>query len=712
MTLTGPAIAAQRLNISEPFNFQHITHTSPHQVQKLERANPDDLVSEFSALRASQVSQPELKGIKTKDIQREDLSRDALLPDCPPRLRNGARSFPPLPTSRCQEYAPNCSYGATSPEMFSDYSRYTDNDFQPSAAYHTAQRSPTSPHSQTSRSHPTPDLFTFHNESHSDMTFEQPIPTESPEPSDYSTSTWDDGFDDLASPHAVTTDDRADWHRQVPFSLVRTELTPVEEDDENEDTRSLMLPSPQRSTTSNTGLRNERSFPNGTFYWSSNSCPQGAGNNQGRSSHQTPPAEESPSRWSAKLLPEEEDVPESLKGHRVLSANSSELSIEDTIDDIPFRPRVSRHISVGPNDMEGFWDMASDAINCSYALGAEGDSNFDWYRSSFHEDDVTAPTTDEIQPNAADTPSDLPIEKAQSDLPSPSAIAARRSSSVYSSSPTPLLPLQTFPSSAADPPSACSTESSFSSIPEAITPNDTAEPAMTSSFPIVNCKEWYHPAYDLETGAVQEDLFHQIYAAHYSQEAPFPIHNVGRIDGSTISNSPRSSRSPISKSSSQESFWYTQAALNARRPRNAGSVGSLPELMSSKNSRERFDSAVDQPIDSSACLNPSDSPSDGQQSSAAQRRRSPNLARDAAQNIILSKVRTAEEPLPPLRVSRERAISDVTHPVQESHMLPPPQPAAGRRMRSGSSASSLSARGSKVDYNQLPPPPLTPGRNL
>ncbi len=117
--------------------------------------------------------------------------------------------------------------------------------------------------------------------------------------------------------------------------------------------------------------------------------------------------------------------------------------------------------------------------------------------------------------------------------------------------------------------------------------------------------------YDSQT-AQDEFLDQQMYTSDYTENAPFQLHNVGRIDGSTISNSPRSSRSSISKSSSQESFLYTQAASNARRPCNPGSVDSLPKLISSKNSRDRSDHAIDQLTDNLTYLNPSDCPLDSQ----------------------------------------------------------------------------------------------------
>lgn len=599
-----------------------------------------------------------------------------------------------------------------SPTRASDQPRSTDNFSQPSAAYHNAQDSPTSTSPRTLSRHATPDFFTFHHESPSEATFNLPMPTESYEPSNYpidpcNDSVYDSVYD-LASPHAVTTDDGADWNRQGPFLMVRTELAPVEEGDENDEKRSSILACTRRSMTHTYGHGKTKSLPGREWLLKAHRAYRSAGEkSKGGSLHSIPAAG---CGRSTKPVSVEEDVLDSLQSHSIPPAKVSEPFIEDSLDDIPVRPRISRRMSVSPSDMEGFWDMASDAINCSYALGAEGDSHFDWCSSPIHEEDRSTPTADDIQAGANNTASESPNHQPQPASRSPGRNSAKRSSSVYSSSPSPLLPLQTFPSSL-DPLSAVSTESSFSSVSEAITPNETTRFSNTSY------KEWCQPAYivpnDVEYQTLPDEIYHNMYSIDYTPDAPFQFHNVGRIEGSTMNNSPRSSRSPISKSSSQESFLYAHAPSQARRPRNAGSIGSLPELMSSKNSRERFDSAVDQPIESSSLLNPSDSPSDCQSASTAQRRRSPNLAKDAAQNIMLSKVRTAEEAIPQLPASRDRATSDIPFPAQDSTMAPPPQPTTtGRRMRSASSASSLNARSSRGSYNVFPPPNTTAARNL
>ncbi|PYI10068.1 hypothetical protein BO78DRAFT_306846 [Aspergillus sclerotiicarbonarius CBS 121057] len=64
--------------ISDPFDFHHLTHTSPSQFQSLERARETDLVTEFSAIRASQRPVTNLKGIRAEDLHFRDFSSEDL----------------------------------------------------------------------------------------------------------------------------------------------------------------------------------------------------------------------------------------------------------------------------------------------------------------------------------------------------------------------------------------------------------------------------------------------------------------------------------------------------------------------------------------------------------------------------------------------------------------------------------------------------------
>ncbi|PWY85685.1 hypothetical protein BO94DRAFT_90658 [Aspergillus sclerotioniger CBS 115572] len=64
--------------ISDPFDFHHLTHTSPSQFQSLERARETDLVTEFSAIRASQRPVTNLKGIQAEDLHFRGFSTEDL----------------------------------------------------------------------------------------------------------------------------------------------------------------------------------------------------------------------------------------------------------------------------------------------------------------------------------------------------------------------------------------------------------------------------------------------------------------------------------------------------------------------------------------------------------------------------------------------------------------------------------------------------------
>ncbi|EEP79306.1 predicted protein [Uncinocarpus reesii 1704] len=67
-----------RKNISEPFNFQHVTHTSQSQLPPIEYTHPHDLATEFSIIRASQRPGSQLKGIRAESLFYRNCSSDDL----------------------------------------------------------------------------------------------------------------------------------------------------------------------------------------------------------------------------------------------------------------------------------------------------------------------------------------------------------------------------------------------------------------------------------------------------------------------------------------------------------------------------------------------------------------------------------------------------------------------------------------------------------
>lgn len=82
-------------SISMPYNFQHLTHTLHEQLPNLHRTSRMELMSEFSAIRASQApTKGELKGIKADDLHFKNFSSEALSPRTTPDVDSRPRTSP------------------------------------------------------------------------------------------------------------------------------------------------------------------------------------------------------------------------------------------------------------------------------------------------------------------------------------------------------------------------------------------------------------------------------------------------------------------------------------------------------------------------------------------------------------------------------------------------------------------------------------------
>lgn len=83
--------------ISEPFNFQHVTHTRQEHLPCLQKTTPQKLISEFSAIRASQTPlEGHLKGIRVEEIQK----RNTTVPQVTPSNAAPVRPHTGHPRSR------------------------------------------------------------------------------------------------------------------------------------------------------------------------------------------------------------------------------------------------------------------------------------------------------------------------------------------------------------------------------------------------------------------------------------------------------------------------------------------------------------------------------------------------------------------------------------------------------------------------------------
>ena len=663
-----------RLNISEPFNFQHLTHTTPQHAERIQQTSPDDLISEFSAIRAAQIPRRELRGIKAINIQpgRSFSEASASGTSSPPWT--GFLNSPPDSPARDRSGTNVTSPTLPSPRTQMKHKRSVENFSQPTLSYHAAQTSPKSPPPRSSSRSFVPGFLTSHHEPPDNTALDSHSHGKDSEPSEYSAAVWDDPVHDLSLPHAVTTPDESALSIQpLSFSIIRTELAGVPEEDEtSEGKRSSISASIVRPTTPTSSIRYTKSFPS---------------------------TKSSPQRWSGALpLTAEEDDDRPLRDS-ISSACFVAPCGEDHMGEMPAQPHGPGRISFR---REESWE---DVIDYCYEHEAEADCSFDWELASNSEGSISQLTNSTIR---LTDDSESKVEHAldgagiNQESRKSTRIASKPSSSTYSSSTPLLLPLQT---SLPDlqPPTAGSTESSFSSIPEAVTPlpMESMIPIKPSSANLsVPVPDIPYVVPDSDPDYVFDDLYQGMLASHNTSEnqLPFPM---GRPEGSTISNSPRSSR-PISKSSSQESFWHSQAAAAARRHRNTASLGSLPDLIPSR-SNDKPDLNSDHSVEQIALPNTPDTPSDG-----SQPRRSPSLAKDVALKSIMSKVTTPdsgevpEVPLPIHPAFRDRATSDAT-PLLLNNAVPlPPQPAPARRMRSTSSASSLSRN--RASYSLFPFP--------
>ena len=678
--------ALQRYNISEPFNFQHLTHTEPVQYQKMQEAGHNHFVSEFSAMRASQAPRRELRGIKADNIIPRDefyMSDTASETSCPPQTSDG-QSHRDSYGSRDKSPSPLQSlHHARSIDTFSQISPILPRD-------------PTSPQIRVASHQFSPDFFADHQQSPSTIenfpSIEQPIPFQEPLPLDYPIGSWNTGVYDFEAPHAVTTpDNEAHTLRPPPFQLVRTELSRVVEEDEfSEGRRSIATVSTVRPTTPSSGLRSSRSFPN---------------------------LKQSPHRGNAQAL-----MPEA----RTSIIRPSSI-FEQTPNDIPDRPKSCE--LVAPKDTDTSWE---DAIDWSYDMEAEADCNFDWHGEAPADDDSLL-TDDEFdavhferqteekshKTSLLPCPIRVPYRSSSiySMLPSPARLPQRassiysvllsparfpqRASSIYSAAPALVVPNETFVPDL-DPSSAVSGHSSLDSVSEAVTPREGSTPDLRQRFLTATCKptcrDWTEhtpalPIDDPESVLVYEDLYHVIYAR---KSLPEPTFDFGQIDGSTVSSvSARSSHSTLSKKSSQESVW-------SRQHRHSNSAGSVPELIHGKT----VDTSADLLSERLNTLEATVTCSDAGQA-AAHRRRSRSLAREVARQSVRSKVMSqnsfsdeTDEPMPYYPASRDRSDSDAS---LRSCDTPTSCPQTART-RSGSSAASIRSTSSNrySQYSAVP----------
>lgn len=478
-------------------------------------------------------------------------------------------------------------------------------------------------------------------------------------------------FDFSALPHAVTTpDDTAFPLTPSKFRPSGAELPDVPEEDE----RAASAHS--RASTPAPGLRHAKSFPSTIF-----------------NSQRWPV---SPPKASAR---DSNDISAPMKD--ISQIDTFIPLVGESFDDVPIRPRVSRRISLRPHGFDACWE---DDIDYCYEHAAEADCDFDWDRASTAGYDVDG---DHLTDKSSTTSRNLALSGGYENLDSPTL------SSMTGVNTSPILPrLQT--SILEPPPLSSANSAKSSSMASLATP---ATPLYSFASPqtyglshksLSGSTDAVHltpplPGY-MEHGAqsLSDEVYDNIFLSKRYPEDQFPLNSLRFEPPASQEVSPRSSRSPISKCNSQESFMLSRSS-SLRYPRSCDSFGSVPDLVHSKNSRDKFDVSAEQLADLAATIKAAEASSDG--CLPLRQRSNQSLAREATRTSMLQKASSfnsvEEEEVEDSSVVVQPSLAN--HERSHSAVLLQPSPTLGQRQRSASSGTALT-KASRGSYSLFPPP--------
>lgn len=554
-----------RRHISEPYNFQHLTHTNATQFQAIHKTSHSELKSEFSAIRASQIPRRHLQGIKAESLQSRTPSEASSGSSSPVHDRHASTS---QLSPRTPEGEPLDGSHITLGSL--PYPRSVENFSQPSPKSYKPRPSPITPPPRMSSKKKGPELLPAHDGSLNSPSLHSHPASIGSAASDTSPLTrvttayggdWEDDFFDYSTtPHAVSTPDMTAFTlKPLLFGNLEKELPGLPEEyevsfDENNPRPSSSAFQPRLN------LHPAKSFPS------------------------TKTSSRRWSRTSSRVSPDGLISP-LLDGPPLAEAVIP--SIDQPFDDIPFGPRLSRQIS---SDLDKYDECWEDDIDYCYEHNAEADCDFDWDRIS-SEDEKTA-----VPPNDADlevdrSPSSPDHPKADGKIASPnscdSELGADRPLPFY------LPPLQ-LSSTESSLSSRDSSKSSALSINGPLTPSRSIlSPQL--NLPFRTAKDTrLSPVFisrDFESQFIQEEVYQRLLAGDHASEQVYPFHHINFDTTSSKDDSPRSSHSQMSKCASQESFVLAQPTSGCHH-RDNESVGSVPELVHSRWNSQSSDLAI------------------------------------------------------------------------------------------------------------------------
>jgi hypothetical protein len=642
-----------RREISEPYNFQHLTHTHSRHFQQMSRASHHDLISEFSAIRASQAPRRELQGIRAECLQSRALLSE---PTSPTRT---TLLTPPLSPLRPKQEEP-----ARIPSH--QYSQSADYFPQPRPQFYQGRSttSPIVPPPRRSSRAAVPDFFTHHHEEPVEELDQTPSAPSAPmcSPDRLPATDADDSF----APHAVTTPDNSAFTlKSPPFRVPRPELPDVPEEDDDEKGTAT---SPSRPSTASSGLRHAMSFPS------------------------TKPISQGWSRSPRKVKARDSGSKYS-QSEECLSQSEIMLPplVGEPDDDVPLRPRFSKRVSYKAQGFDACWE---DDIDYCYEHAAEADCDFEWDRVSVKDtqdpEDVTtsgAGSITEGYHNCYKTPSPEEISthhlpQLETSVPSLCSADSAKSSSL-SSIAWPATPSCPLPSPRPyGPPSKSSARASAN---------------FTFSPPLLVSKDSY--------SMLHEEAYENIFHKHYHEE-PLPLNTLRFDPPSSRDDSPRSSRSPISKCNSHESFMISRSS-SLRYPRSTDSMTSLPDLVHSKSSRDVLNLPQEQVFEPAATVKTSDSFVDLQQTPnlTLRQKTSQSLAKEVARQSMLQKAASFGSFDEQEEHEDEQVVilPSVSHHErsQSAAVTQTTEPTYAQRKRSATTATK-----NRISYSLFPSPPV------
>lgn len=660
-------------NISDPFDFQHVTHTNSRQFQSLDTANKDRLLSEFSAIRASQRPDTELKGIAAQTLLFKNFSSEDLRNRDPSDMTMGPRS---LPASSPPE-SPDPTGCATAPvdtgAEWKRQSRCFENFSRPVSRLQKTPVSPSivPPPRMSSRlacsDIPEPTCQTI------DALLGLQTPSTFPE-FVYST-TEDRQEDDLPLSrldlaevfqpevgHAFTTTDSS--AKVVKSPPMTSDLADVPED------RETTFP------LENVSRKSRASPPE--FTLKPTSAP---------AFHHLSPK----TRQSIGLVDEPSQLVGSptIPGYRFGFEQSTRV-----VEDDYGNPRTEE---IG-TAIDETWE---DDIDYCYEHAAESNSNFDWRRTSVDGSGMNA-----SYPSGGVT---VPVL----DLPKPDNREFTNTSKMTAYQPSP----STLETPDLEPTSALS----VSTPHDAVTPMSAVE--STDLFrqgkhnqknDCFKAESQAFIASGLGNEMTQEAIYEEMISGNEENRHHITFYPLSEDQILESTSSPRSGGSPISKCNSQESMILSRAGSIARKHRSSISTTSIPELVHSMHSScETMDRDATINDEQSTFMLPDSSPPPSRHNSSTHQRNK-SVAREATQaSSHKDNPRDGhvdkELPVPAITLTHDRAKSASAF---EAHVSAVALKAAGPPPTSRARASTMTRttptnRKARTSYSLFPTSPAT-----